>query len=59
MSLLEFFTCEHTGGVLGIDLFEVPTMLSQGENFTTFNTGELKNMVSIMRFCTIPPPIFK
>ena len=39
--------CMCIGGVLGIDLTEVSTMLSQGEDFTRYNTSELRNMVSI------------
>jgi hypothetical protein len=35
------------GGVLGIDLTEVSTMLSQGEDFTRYNTSELRNMITI------------
>ena len=38
--------CYFAGGVLGIDLTEVPAMLSQGEDFTHFNITQLKNMVS-------------
>ena len=34
------------GGVLGINLTEVPAMLSQGEDFTHFNITQLRNMVS-------------
>jgi hypothetical protein len=34
------------GGVLGVNLTEVPSMLSQGEDFTHFNITQLRNMVS-------------
>ena len=55
------FIIIHAGGVLGVNLTEVSTMLSQGDDFTRFNTSELKNMVSILAcltlFCTFPAPI--
>ncbi|CAI8015025.1 Beta-1,3-N-acetylglucosaminyltransferase lunatic fringe [Geodia barretti] len=35
------------GGVLGVNLTEVPSMLSQGEDFTHFNITQLKNMITI------------
>ena len=42
------YTCVYmysVGGVLGINLTEVSTMLSQGEDFTQFNTTQLRDMV--------------
>lgn len=38
--------CVVVGGVLGIDLTEVSTMLSQGEDFTRLSISDLRDMVS-------------
>lgn len=35
----------YIGGVMGINLTEASTMLSQGEDFTHFTTTQLRNMV--------------
>ena len=66
MHACPFYHNIHVGGVLGVNLTEVSTMLSQRDDFTRFNTSQLKNMVSIhislvclTLFCTFPAPIFK
>jgi len=41
----------YSDGVLGVDLTEVPTMLSQGDDFTQLTTDALHNMVCLLFLC--------